>query len=407
VDPQERREALQSQLAAARDALDTDTRKRALEAEKGALLRVVGTRQAERPTEAGRLFSPENYALFEERAKRRRVQHRLIAAQAAMAHRRLREAAAALEEIRQLDPELPELPALAGELEAARRSRGARRLGPWAMAVGVILAVWAMRALSTLPPSQTNRTAIATAPAPAPAPAPPPDSSATTGELTNGAVTANETMVVPSNTAVDSAPAATTVSPPVVATPQTVVVTSGTLRTTGAAAGSAPAPAPRPPPDPAESVPVRGVDVRPPQAPVVDLPSAAALSTPVPVVPANIPAAATAARTTDEADLVRQVLQQYRSAYERLDAASARAVWPGVNEVALARAFGDLESQTLTFQNCDVRLQIDEATATCHGTTRYVPRVGGREPRVEPRRWTFTLRRFGSDWRIETVRAER
>jgi hypothetical protein len=406
VDPRERREALQSQLAAARDALDTDNRQRALEVEKSALLRTAGTSPAESSPKAGPLFSAENYALFEERAKRRRVQHRLMAAQAAMADFRLREAAAALEEIRQLDPDLPELGALAGELEAAQRSRGARRLGPWAIAGGVILAAWAFRDLSTVPPPQTNTPALATAPAP------PPDRIANRGELINGTLTANETMVVPSNTADDSAPAATPALPsaPVAATRQTVVVTSGTLETSRAAAGSAPFSAPRPPLAPAEPVPVRSVDVPAPEAPGVDLPSAAVLSPQVPVTPssnANITAAATGDRTTDEADLVRQVLQQYRSAYERLDAASARAVWPGVNEAALARAFEDLESQTLTFQNCDVQLRIEEATATCHGTTRYVPRVGGREPRVEPRRWNFTLRKFGSDWRIETARAER
>jgi hypothetical protein len=389
-------------------------------------------------------FSPENYALFEERAKRRRVQHRLAAAQAAMARFRLREAAAALDEIRTLDPDLPELQELAGELEAARRSRRAR-LGTWAMAAGVILGAWALRGawaprdLTPLPPPQKTTTATARASAP------PPDSVATTKEPADGAVTTNKTMAVPSNTAVDPAPAATVASPlaPVAAARETPAARPGALETTGAVAASGQAlrqgsissgqalrqgsissgqalrqgsissgqaPIQRPPLAPAESVPalkVPEVDV-PRPAPVVDLPSASVLSPPVPVTPSsnpNIAAAAIRPPTTDE-DLVRQVLQRYRSAYERLDAASARAVWPGVNEEALARAFGDLESQTLTFQNCDVRLEAAEATATCHGTTRYIRKVGGREPRVEPRRWNFTLRRFGSDWRIETARAE-
>jgi hypothetical protein len=351
----------------------------------------VETRERPQPRQ---IFSAENYALFEERAKRRRVQHRLAAAQAALARFRLHEAAAALEEIRRLDPDLPELEALAGELEAARRSRTARRLGTWAIAAGVILAAWALRGLTTLPPSQTTRTAIATPPAP---------------------VTIDKRIVVPSNAAVDAAPAATMASlpAPVAAARQTLAVSSGTLDTTGAATKSASAPARRPSLDPAEFVPVHDVHdliVPVPPAPIVDRQPASVLSAPVPVTPsssANLPAAATTAPLTDDADLVRQVLQQYRAAYQRLDAASARAVWPGVNEEALARAFGDLESQTLTFQNCDVRLDAAEATATCLGTARYVPKVGGRVPRVEPRRWSFTLRRFGSDWRIETARAER
>ena len=61
-------------------------------------------------------------------------------------------------------------------------------------------------------------------------------------------------------------------------------------------------------------------------------------------------------RRTATKPLVKQALQRYRGAYEGLDAQSAQAVWPAVNEVALARAFDGLESQSLTFDACDVRL---------------------------------------------------
>jgi len=105
--------------------------------------------------------------------------------------------------------------------------------------------------------------------------------------------------------------------------------------------------------------------------------------------------------------LVRQTLQRFRLAYDGLDAASAHAVWPGVDQDALARAFSSLGSQSLTFNDCNVRLGGDVASAVCRGQTRYVPRVGSGEPRVEPRTWTFTLRKAGSDWTIETARAER
>ena len=91
----------------------------------------------------------------------------------------------------------------------------------------------------------------------------------------------------------------------------------------------------------------------------------------------------------------------------RLDAQSARAVWPAVNEAALARAFDGLESQSLTFDACDVRQYGESATVTCHGSARYVPKVGSREPRVEPRVWNFTLRKSGADWKIDSARAER
>jgi hypothetical protein len=105
--------------------------------------------------------------------------------------------------------------------------------------------------------------------------------------------------------------------------------------------------------------------------------------------------------------LVREALHRYRSAYDQLDAESARAVWPGVNQRALAQAFGDLESQTLTFRDCAVELEGGAAKATCRGTTRFVPKVGSREPHVEPRTWNFSLRKRGADWMIEQARAER
>jgi hypothetical protein len=100
------------------------------------------------------------------------------------------------------------------------------------------------------------------------------------------------------------------------------------------------------------------------------------------------------------------VLQQYRRAYEQLDAQSAAAVWPRVDISALQRAFEGLASQRLTFDRCDVKIQSSVGTAVCHGSTRYVPKVGSREPRVEPRTWTFGLQKIGDDWQIQTARAQ-
>jgi hypothetical protein len=111
--------------------------------------------------------------------------------------------------------------------------------------------------------------------------------------------------------------------------------------------------------------------------------------------------------SVDDNVLVKQALQRYRTAYEGLDAQSARSVWPSVNEAALARAFEGLASQSLTFEACDVRLRGEAATAVCHGSARYVPKVGSRDARVEPRIWNFTLHKNGSDWTIDSARAER
>jgi hypothetical protein len=109
----------------------------------------------------------------------------------------------------------------------------------------------------------------------------------------------------------------------------------------------------------------------------------------------------------DDELLVKQALQRYRVAYDGLDARLAQAVWPAVNQAALARAFDGLSSQALTFDRCDVQLHSETATATCHGTARYVPKMGSREPRTEPRVWNFTLRRGGTDWKIDSARVDR
>ncbi len=111
-------------------------------------------------------------------------------------------------------------------------------------------------------------------------------------------------------------------------------------------------------------------------------------------------------RVRDE-ELVQRVLQRYRLAYETLDARSARTVWPSVDQGALQRAFDGLESQQLTFADCTVEVRGVAGAATCRGTARYVPKVGSRDARVEPRIWRFSLRKAGDEWHIESARAER
>lgn len=100
-------------------------------------------------------------------------------------------------------------------------------------------------------------------------------------------------------------------------------------------------------------------------------------------------------------------LQKYRAAYDRLDAASAQTVWPDVDAPALARAFADLSAQQLRFEACTLDVQGGHASATCRGSARFVPKVGGREARTEPRIWTFTLQKRGAEWFIETSRVRR
>jgi len=103
---------------------------------------------------------------------------------------------------------------------------------------------------------------------------------------------------------------------------------------------------------------------------------------------------------------VKDVLDRYRQAYDGLTARSAREVWPEVDEAALARAFAGLRSQKLTFDDCDLEVSGNSASATCYGSARYVPKVGSQDPRIEPRIWSFRLRKSGSDWKIQSMRAE-
>ena len=117
----------------------------------------------------------------------------------------------------------------------------------------------------------------------------------------------------------------------------------------------------------------------------------------------SAPAVAPAVSVAEEQQ-VSQVLERYRSAYERLDARSARAVWPEVNEAALAHAFEGLQSQTLTFDACDVQVIGDAASATCRGSARYVPKVGSPSARVQAGVWTFTLRKSDAAWTIQSAR---
>jgi hypothetical protein len=126
-------------------------------------------------------------------------------------------------------------------------------------------------------------------------------------------------------------------------------------------------------------------------------PAASSSPAPVPFVPPP----------ADDENLVKQTLQRYRHAYEGLDAQSAHAVWPAVNQAALARAFDGLASQAITFDQCDVQVRGAVASATCRGTARYVPKIGNRDPRVEPRVWNFGLKKDGGEWKIDSARAAR
>jgi hypothetical protein len=203
---------------------------------------------------------------------------------------------------------------------------------------------------------------------------------------------ANDNLPAADRVPVAPAPIAIAMRAIVDVPPESVRVPSSAPVTTTAAAVPPAQPAAQPQPAvPPPSAP-RSVQALPPR-PMPDVAAA--------VVPAML------VSNTDDRALVDQALQRYRRAYNKLDAHSARVVYPAVNEGALARAFGSLESQLISFESCDIDLEGRLANATCHGTSRYVPKIGNHEPRIEPRVWTFTLRKEGIDWTIENARAAR
>jgi hypothetical protein len=425
MDARERWQALQSRLTAARAAVDAGNRERALEEITAALeldqdflaaqaLRdritsmnpedgsaaseaqrstpLVHTAPAAAPVAtAPREGAAPILAKFEQRAKRRRVDRRIDAARAAIAQQRLKAAAAALDEIIDLDPNLPELAELTREFDALRRASATPHRGPWVAAAAVFAGAllggtWLQQDSTPILSRQT----VSAAPLPDPltpvldAPELSPAGTTGTREPRADADVVETILRVPDAGA--TLPVVTAVRPavrldsPPVSMPATEV-TEAVSSAPPAVPVVAPVPAPVPAPAPAF------------------VPAPAPPPAPVPVAPAVAP--------PDDQVLVRQVLQRYRKAYEGLDARSAQAVWPAVNEAALARAFDGLQSQSLTFDACDVRLRGEAANATCHGSARYVPKIGSREPRMEPRVWNFTLRKAEGDWKIDSARTER
>ena len=362
------------------------------------------------------LVSMEGWARFEQRARERRIEKRLAAAHAALGARRFADCRAALAELSELNPSHPDLERLTLQLTRAETShrprRGAFVVAGAAFVVVMLAASWVgnSRLLRSSPPA-----AIA-------APEPVPEAALATREVavdvpiaTRGEpeTVLSEAVVAEPPTAPPAAPESSTaltppaITPPVLTLPvPTPPVTAPTARPSEP---SVPVPAAVPTelslPGSSAIGPTVILPTPSPQSVVPAPPPPATAATPAPA-PVG---AAPAAPVVDEAARVRSVVEKYQAAYDRLDAGLVHDVWPGVNEAALARAFDGLQSQTLTFRACDIQLRgAAAATVLCTGSTRYVPKIGSREPHVESLAWTFTLRKRANDeWQIESARAER
>jgi hypothetical protein len=197
-------------------------------------------------------------------------------------------------------------------------------------------------------------------------------------------------------------PAATSTTGTRTATPPTVSPTpEANPATPESSAASAARPSDVPPrtvveeaPRPAVPAPSSGVSTMPgPPATTVDPPAAPPAEAPRPTAP-----------VVDEHAAVRATLGRYESAYSDLNTAAAHAVWPGVDERALARAFDSLSSQRVKLGTCEVGVNGATARAICHGTASWTPKVGGGQ-QTKSRTWTFDLRQTRGTWQIVRVDA--
>jgi hypothetical protein len=128
------------------------------------------------------------------------------------------------------------------------------------------------------------------------------------------------------------------------------------------------------------------------------------------VVPAPLPAPRTDAVRSDGAALaandgITEALKHLEVAYGRRDATLAKAVWPTVNERALARAFDGLRSQSVTFDRCKMDVAGGAGEVECHGVTTYVTRVGSQDRRTESRQWKFRVKKADDSWLIVSAAA--
>jgi tetratricopeptide (TPR) repeat protein len=329
---------------------------------------------------------------LEERVRHRRVVLRIGAAQTAILLGRFPEARAALDELTELEPTLPAIPEIEAEFRAARSRVKRKRLvlvvGVAAGVAGAFLGSSVGRVTKARLPLSSAHVATA---APLPANAIP----TFNAELPGAAPTLSAGFFEPTETAtlapsvvpgVDSAP----LRPAIAATEfRARVQAPATVgeRVSEARFVERPSGPPVAERSPAASVPVERVpEASPAVAPRVD-PSPAAQ-------PAFV---------GDDPALIRDALQRYRRAYNALDARLAHAVYPGVDETALTHAFDGLRSQSLEFEACSVDSLGASARAVCRGQARYVTKIGSREPRSEPRVWTFRLRKDDGDWTIESA----
>jgi hypothetical protein len=142
-----------------------------------------------------------------------------------------------------------------------------------------------------------------------------------------------------------------------------------------------------------------------PVAPVTPV-AASVASAPVASASASAPVTKNPSARADPR-AIQAVLNRYRDAISTLDFAAVRAVWPSADIEALRKEFAGVRDQNVEFEACRISSIEAGASALCAGVVESGFRPGDRRPRVERRRWEFTLRRFGARWQITEVHSPR
>jgi hypothetical protein len=302
--------------------------------------------------------SADGYAQLQQRIRQRRIDGRIEAARAALAQRRFDDAAAALDELIELDPGLPILGELTAELNQRHDAAAIGHRGSWMVAAAAAACALALFVLlesssqkSGLLVSHPTLTVAPTPPASAVAPA--------AGPRTDKPIAG---PALPGN-----------------AQPSTVV-DAGQRRPDTLVEPEPPQPTP-------EALPTRQKET-----------AAVAITSPAAPESASIP--------IDDEALIRQTLRRYQDAYRTLDAQSAQAIQPTVDQASLAATFDGPQTPSLVFDACQMEVSGSSARAICRGAARDVPKFRRREPRTERRVWSFTLIKHDGDWTIETARTD-
>lgn len=102
---------------------------------------------------------------------------------------------------------------------------------------------------------------------------------------------------------------------------------------------------------------------------------------------------------------VHDLLARYAAALQQRDVATTAQIWPSVDRATLSRAFATVKAQGITLGSCVLAVSDEEASARCHGSIWFVPKVGRSDRRASGQDWVFTMKKQGEAWKIQQVTA--